>query len=382
MKKSKTLFVNSHLGIFLVFIFVLSPLLIYDVYGLEQYKPQIEITPTTIVRYGNTFTIHAWLDSYENKPDELRYAIDVFDRNGRQVDSTLWFARQDFVYEFDTTHPVYNITDGGTYLIKVEQANGMERTGIIETTLLFEIVDIFPPPLKQIKAGISLVDVKCNEGKVPAYKYNRMSIACVSLDTESELIMRGWALMRLTMYDIPVKQALCEYYGGDWSPWGRCDNVDAHQCSLLGGRYETTGCVTWDPNEPHPESELKFEPSDTNSELGTPPLQIKVVGENQVRRGTTHSIEIQVIRGSSPIEGARVFIDIEDYGEDIIKEFDGYTNSEGYFVFSWEIPQSFDDVEMLLAFIDVTDGISSKTELFKFQVYCLPGEKNCKAEGN
>ncbi|MGI0056730.1 MAG: hypothetical protein ACREAK_05075 [Nitrosarchaeum sp.] len=130
------------------------------------------------------------------------------------------------------------------------------------------------------------------------------------------------------------------------------------------------------------ESELKFEPPDTNSELGTPPLQIKVVGENQVRRGTTHSIEIQVVRGSSPIEGARVFIDIEDYGEDIIKEFDGYTDSQGYFVFSWEIPQTFDDVETLLAFIDVTDGISSKTELFKFQVYCLPGEKNCKAKGN
>ena len=130
------------------------------------------------------------------------------------------------------------------------------------------------------------------------------------------------------------------------------------------------------------ESELKFESQDTNSELGTPPLQIKVVGENQVRRGTTHSIEIQVIRGSSPIEGARVFIDIEDYGEDLIKEFDGYTNSEGYFVFSWEIPQNFDDVETLLAFIDVTDGISSKTELFKFQVYCLPGEQNCKVKGN
>jgi hypothetical protein len=130
------------------------------------------------------------------------------------------------------------------------------------------------------------------------------------------------------------------------------------------------------------ESKLKFESPETNSEPVTPPMQIKVVGENQVRRGTTQSIEIQVVRGSSPIEGARVFIDIEDYGEDLIKEFDGYTNSDGYFVFSWEIPQSFDDVETLLAFIDVTDGISSKTELFKFQVYCLPGEKNCKAEGN
>lgn len=111
-------------------------------------------------------------------------------------------------------------------------------------------------------------------------------------------------------------------------------------------------------------------------------LQIKVVGEKEVRRGTTHTIEVQVLRGNNPIEGARVFIDIEDYGEDLIKEFDGYTNSRGIFVLSWEIPQSFDDIETLLAFIDVTDGQSSKTELFKFQVYCLPGEKDCKAEGN
>lgn len=186
------------------------------------------------------------------------------------------------------------------------------------------VVDSNSPPLKQFKSGIAVEDIKCKEGLQLVIKARDGSPACVKPESISKLVDRGWA-------------------------------VSAPQ---------------------------KFEPPDTNSELGTSPLQIKVVGENQVRRGTTHSIEIQVVRGNIPIEGARVFIDIEDYGEDIIKEFDGYTNSEGYFVFSWEIPQSFDDVETLLAFIDVTDGISSKTELFKFQVYCLPGEKNCKVEGN
>jgi len=112
------------------------------------------------------------------------------------------------------------------------------------------------------------------------------------------------------------------------------------------------------------------------------PLEIKVKGEKQVRRGTTHTIQVQVLRGDVPIDGARVFLDIEDYGEDLIREFDGYTNSQGYFIFSWEIPQKFDDIETLLAIIDVTDNISSKTELFKFQVYCLPNEKNCKVDGN
>ncbi|MDH3853119.1 MAG: hypothetical protein OES23_01565 [Nitrosopumilus sp.] len=51
-------------------------------------------------------------------------------------------------------------------------------------------------------------------------------------------------------------------------------------------------------------------------------------------------------------------------------------------MFSWEIPKRFDDLETLLAIIDVTDNISSKTILFKFQVYCLPGERDCKVEGN
>ena len=48
----------------------------------------------------------------------------------------------------------------------------------------------------------------------------------------------------------------------------------------------------------------------------------------------------------------------------------------------WEIPKSFDDIETLLAYVDVTDNISAKTVLFKFQVYCLPDESGCKVEGN
>ena len=177
--------------------------------------------------------------------------------------------------------------------------------------------------------------------------------------------------------DVLVVDVLTEYYESDH--W---DLIKQKILDIVGNKvtieFSPSGAII--PTNIESESELKLEPSDTKPE--TPPLQIKVVGENQVRRGTTHSIEIQVIRGSSPIEGARVFIDIEDYDENIIKEFKGYTDSRGYFVFSWEIPQYFDDIETLLAFIDVTDGISSKTELFKFQVYCLPGEQNCKVEGN
>jgi len=272
----------------------------------------------------------------------------------------------------------------------------------------------------------------CSEGKELVFKINYNKVACVFPETLVKLLGRGWAnwhdwysplfienlrqgpqdldtvhaefVKREVMKDFDVSKhflhpknfdySCCIYQQDPEFPQhyqlviNFSDISDTKQLKVVYDLRQQkvidatlTDIVQSGGASLPVEPESKVSP-DTNSEPVTPPLQIKVVGENQVRRGTTQSIEIQVVRGSSPIEGARVFIDIEDYGEDIIKEFDGYTNSEGYFVFSWEIPQSFDDVETLLAFIDVTDGISSKTELFKFQVYCLPGEKNCKAEGN
>ncbi|NIM25256.1 MAG: hypothetical protein GTN35_01975 [Nitrososphaeria archaeon] len=118
------------------------------------------------------------------------------------------------------------------------------------------------------------------------------------------------------------------------------------------------------------------------SEKSTSQLQVKITGEELVRRGTTHTINVHVSDGTNPIQGAKVTLVIEDYGEDIIREFDGFTNQNGYFVFSWEIPKSFDDYETLLAYISISGNGSSQTQLFKFTVYCYPGEDNCKVEGN
>ena len=168
---------------------------------------------------------------------------------------------------------------------------------------------------------------------------------------------------------------------------GQIENLKPGKYEVVASFYQNRGSFgevkqdfTIKNNIEQPES--KVSSKQTDSEPALSPLQIKISSENQVRRGTTHSIDIQVVRGDIPIAGARVFLDIEDYGENIIKESKGYTDSQGYFRFSWEIPQSFDDLKTLLAIIDVTDGISSKTEQFKFQVYCLPGEQNCKVKGN
>ena len=119
----------------------------------------------------------------------------------------------------------------------------------------------------------------------------------------------------------------------------------------------------------------------TSGEPSTP-LQVIITGDELVRRGTTHTISVLVTDGYFPIEGAKVTLTIEDYGEDIIREFDGLTDPNGYFVFSWEVPKSFDDYETLLTFISVSGNGSSQTHLWKFQVYCLPGTTNCKIDGN
>ena len=119
-----------------------------------------------------------------------------------------------------------------------------------------------------------------------------------------------------------------------------------------------------------------------NSQKDPKSLQVVITGQDMVRRGTTHTIEVLVTDGYSPIEGAKVTLDIEDYGENIIREFDGFTNPEGKFVFSWEVPTSFNDYETLLAFISVSGNDSSQTHLWKFQIYCLPGTTNCKIDGN
>ena len=109
---------------------------------------------------------------------------------------------------------------------------------------------------------------------------------------------------------------------------------------------------------------------------------VSVNGQQMVRRGTTHTIVTHVTYGNVPVEGARVILTIEDYDENIIKEFKGFSNQNGYFIFSWEISKKFNDIKTLLAYISVTYNDSSTTKLFKFQVYCLPGESNCKVEGN
>lgn len=107
-------------------------------------------------------------------------------------------------------------------------------------------------------------------------------------------------------------------------------------------------------------------------------LDVSVDGQKAVRRGTMQNISVHVTDANSPVDGATVFVRVEDYGENVFEEFKGFTDSKGNYSVSWEIGEGFPNLKTLLAYVDVTDGVSSATKVFTFEVYCLCGEPNCK----
>ena len=289
-------------------------------------------------------------------------------------------------------------------------------------------LEIHPAPIKQIKNGIELIDIKCNEGKKTAYKYNLSRIVCVSNVVFDKLVERGWALSKNEQNKLDISslsentfwqnqknnskfnvtpkiidgQSFLIFNGSGWNfshevEIAILDNTKITK--IIKTRTNNNGefYVSWSLPNDFQSGQYKVEIEDgihqktekvtisgVSNEIrhiGSG-FEVIVEGDKQVRRGTTHSIDVNVYRDKIPVEGARVFLTIEDYGEDIIREFKGRTDKNGYFNYSWEIPKSFDDIETLLAFVGVTDGNSSKTKLFKFVVYCLPEEKGCKADGN
>ena len=110
---------------------------------------------------------------------------------------------------------------------------------------------LYLPPLKQIKVGVALADIQCNDGKVVVYKHDRMSAACVTQETEGELIFkRGWAVMRLGLPATDnLPRDLCGTYDGKWiTDHKECESISAMQCSLIGGNYNQ--CDSACRNEP------------------------------------------------------------------------------------------------------------------------------------
>lgn len=55
-----------------------------------------------------------------------------------------------------------------------------------------------PPPLKQMQLGIKLGHIICDEDKIPTWNVHNKP-ACVYPDSESKLLTRGWAKLRLVL---------------------------------------------------------------------------------------------------------------------------------------------------------------------------------------
>lgn len=106
-------------------------------------------------------------------------------------------------------------------------------------------------------------------------------------------------------------------------------------------------------------------------------LHIDVQGYSQVRRGTMQMITVTVTDGQLPINGATIIVMVEDYGDNILTDFEGNTDLEGNYVFSWEIDKNA-DAETLLVFVDATDGFFSASSVFPFEVTCHCGEEDCE----
>ena len=91
-------------------------------------------------------------------------------------------------------------------------------------------------PLKQIKNGVALDHIKCNEEKIQAYKFDMANVSCVSEKTKDKLVERGWAVKDPGLSYQNRGSYLCNAYDGDWSEEDEtCKSIAPKQCSLMGG---------------------------------------------------------------------------------------------------------------------------------------------------
>ncbi len=79
---------------------------------------------------------------------------------------------------------------------------GMSRSQTFESEKMDDAllaVQNLTNPHKQMKIGIPLHEIKCKEGLVPIFKRDRIHPACVTDSTWNELLLRGWAPLRMGM---------------------------------------------------------------------------------------------------------------------------------------------------------------------------------------
>lgn len=118
-------------------------------------------------------TIDVKIKIVDDFPDVLHEKISTLNLNTCQAYAV---AETQFAIEKPGKFAISVDVDGGS---------GMSISGI-------NVIDYFQSPLKQIKLGIPIDEIQCNDNLVLVQKYDN-SPACVKSETKDKLVERGWA---------------------------------------------------------------------------------------------------------------------------------------------------------------------------------------------
>ena len=118
------------------------------------------------------------------------------------------------------------------------------------TNQLFEKY-AFASPIDQMKHGVSIKDIRCNDGLLLNYKSDTYEPVCLTSEEESQLLREGKIKLRLFMPGTQVEVNLCKIYGGDIRSHSLgegkddrvfCDNLEFPLlCDVTGGSIRQDG---------------------------------------------------------------------------------------------------------------------------------------------
>lgn len=139
-----------------------------------------------------------------------------------------------------------------------EWINGECKATNCENCKRSPIKATFGPPIDQLKYGIGIQYIKCNEGLSLNHKVDTLEPVCLSPESESKLVGQGKIKMRFLLPGSQVQLNLCDMYGGEVreqprgegkKPHTYCHNIQTPLiCEAIGGGMHRDGACSINPN--------------------------------------------------------------------------------------------------------------------------------------